>query len=467
MGEYIPDEFGPLSSCAIPLPGPLDYDPKLPPSGVQYSILGKHAPVRRRRRPRRNAGPPGPNKYDIRTVAATFSDAPHWSFGVKLKESASAQDEFPSPFAYNDTHKTFGRDGFSYTMSGWSKSEVNETPGPDRYFPDPKSHPIAGASPKWSFGLKPDQKEETTPGPQSYHVRIVPPCAPAAPSYTIGARVGAQVFSDKEDAHRPGCNEYSVKLQWSEKAASLKGWYKESKTMKTPGPANYIMPNALFSGPQYSVTGKNVPYEDEDYYVAPPGPADYRPTANPTLTRAPRYSLGARWRERALRDDGPCPRTYDPRDRQIRGNDGPKATLKGRYTGKIAITPGPADYDAVKDLSQALSAAQLARIDKMKQKKAEDAADPQSQQDQQQQQQQQQRTPGPADYEPKPVSVTKPSGPKYSLAARLAARKPENTPGPNAYRAAPRFDGPRISMKSRMSPFVLVFPSQRVDTLRV
>jgi hypothetical protein len=34
------------------------------------------------------------------------------------------------------------------------------------------------------------------------------------------------------------------------------------------------------------------------------------------------------------------------------------------------------------------------------------------------------------------------------------------------YNVAPKLDGTRITMKSRMSPFVLVFPSQRIDTLR-
>lgn len=449
MGEYIPGPAGPLSSLAIPLPGPLDYDPKLQSSGVQYSILGKHAPNKLEEI---TIGP-GPNQYNISDVKETFSHSPHWSFGMKLNGTMKVKDDNPSPFAYNNNHKTFGNDGYSYTMSGWFPSTITETPGPDRYFPDPKTHPIAGNSPKWSFGLKPETKEETTPGPQDYEVSSMPLYTPCAPSYTIGSRLGSQ-FASKEDSQNPGCNAYNVKLPPSSKAASLKGWYKESKALKTPGPANYIMPNTLFSGPQYSLTARNIPYEDDEEYVTTrlPGPTDYNPNPKPTLDRSPMYSLGSRWKDvTSKRIDGPGPRTYYPKDRQIRGNDGPKVTLKGRYTTKIGSTPGPADYNT-STVTTSMSVAQLARLEKKR--------------DIPQSSRSVEKTPGPADYDPKPVAVTKTSGPKYSLASRLADRKADQTPGPNAYRAAPRFDGARISMKSRMSPFVLVFPSQRVDTLR-
>ncbi|KAJ3304074.1 hypothetical protein HDU76_005259 [Blyttiomyces sp. JEL0837] len=464
MGEYIAEKDEALSSLAKPLPGPLDYDPKLPPSGVQYSILGKHASLKEV-----NIGP-GPNKYNVRGISAIFDDPPHWSFGMKLDDVAKVTNENPSPFAYDNNHKAFGMEGNAYTMSGRFSTGINETPGPDRYFPSPNSHPTAGASPKFSFGLKIGSKgldinqsiktlrfqliktclEETTPGPQDYEVSVVPPCAPAAPSYTIRPRVGIPVFTDKEDYQRPGFNEYNVKIPISEKAASLKGWYKESKALKTPGPANYIMPNALFCGPQYSLTGRNVPYEDEDYYVAPPGPADYDPDPKLTLDKAPKYSLGNRWRDqRPKNKEVPGPGTYQPKDRQIRGNDGPKVTLKGRHSKS---TPGPADYYSAQ-AGPVLSPAQLARLEKKRELSQKERPV--------------ENTPGPADYRVRTMNVTKPCGPKYSLATRIASRVPDQTPGPNAYRANPRLDGPRISMKSRMSPFVLVFPSQRVDTLRV
>ncbi|KAJ3340579.1 hypothetical protein HDU83_007016, partial [Entophlyctis luteolus] len=77
------------------------------------------------------------------------------------------------------------------------------------------------------------------------------------------------------------------------------------------------------------------------------------------------------------------------------------------------------------------------------------------------------KCPGPADYELKPITTVKTSGPKYTLAARIAPFRKHETPGPNCYTASKALDGPKITMKSRSSPFVLVFPSQRIDTLRL
>ncbi|KAJ3009930.1 UNVERIFIED_CONTAM: hypothetical protein HDU68_002416 [Siphonaria sp. JEL0065] len=83
MGEYIVEKGGvPLSSQANPSPGPLTYDPKLPPSGFQYSILGKHVTTKLEANP---VGP-GPSKYNVSENTVVFNDAPHWSLGMKLGE---------------------------------------------------------------------------------------------------------------------------------------------------------------------------------------------------------------------------------------------------------------------------------------------------------------------------------------------------------------------------------------------
>ncbi|KAJ3109052.1 hypothetical protein HDU97_009170 [Phlyctochytrium planicorne] len=404
MGEYQAPDGEPLSSLANPFPGPLDYDPKLPLSGFQYSILGKHPPLKLD-----NMGP-GPCKYNISPVTAVFNENPHWSLGVKLNDTSKGKDLTPAPFAYHNVHGTFGTDGYAYTISGRAEHSIPESPGPDRYFPLPSSHPLAGASPKWSFGLKPKTINEPSPGPQDYEVPLVAPSGSAAPSYTIRPRVGVPVFTNKEDAQRPGFNEYNPKLQWSEKAASLKGWYKESKAMKTPGPANYIMPNNLFSGPQYSLAARELP-EDENYFAPPPGPADYNPKTAPTLDKSPEFTLGGRWKEHSPKWEGvPGPGAYQPKDRQIKGNDGPKITLKGRHSRKIGSTPGPADYSTTMTPSS-ICAEQLARIDKKKEaprlsrEKSENEAGP-----------------GPADYNLAPMATTKTAGPKYSLSARIARK---------------------------------------------
>ncbi|KAI9206877.1 uncharacterized protein BJ171DRAFT_641682 [Polychytrium aggregatum] len=429
MGEYVPSSGNtPCSTLANPTPGPLDYDPKLP-TGLQYSILGKHPPPKIAAM---NCGP-GPAKYNVDPTKITFDEAPHWSFRAKLKDRSKPLMDNPSPFAYNDDHGTFGKDSLKCTISGWFPMSAEETPGPDRYFPKSEF----GHAPKYSFGLVARQVDDPTPGPQDYKSRFNL-CQSNAAKYKF----------------RPGCNEYYPKMSSSAKATSLKGSYKESKALKTPGPANYIMPNTLFSGPQHSLTGRNIPYEEEPTYVPPPGPTDYSPSADPTRDCPPIYSMGTRrpsLSNKAI--DYPGPGAHQPRDRQVRGNDSQRATLKGRWRSTIEITPGPADYDAAWKPPRSLSDAQLARMGARKsvperiKMVIED-------------------TPGPADYNLKSMNFTKRAGPAYSLSARINSIKRDNVPGPNAYDAGPKRDAPKASMKSRMSPFVLMYPTSRVDTLR-
>ncbi|KAJ3026319.1 UNVERIFIED_CONTAM: hypothetical protein HDU68_005856 [Siphonaria sp. JEL0065] len=451
MGEYIVEKGGvPLSSQANPSPGPLTYDPKLPPSGFQYSILGKHVTTKLEANP---VGP-GPSKYNVSENTVVFNDAPHWSLGMKLGEFLKVENENPSPFAYNNIANTFEKgDGPRYTISGWFETPTDSTPSPDRYFPNPSCIPVAGANPKFSFGLKTSFSEEVSPGPQDYDVHFVRSSISDAPCYTMRPRVGEPVFTNKEDALIPGANEYNPKLPGDSKAASLKGWYKESKSLKTPGPANYIIPNSLFSGPQYSLTGRNIPDEEESHATIP-GPTSYNP--KPLFDKPPEFSLGNRWKPELPKNYGvPGPGAYEPKDRQIRGNGAPKVTLKGRYDKKISRNPGPADYNTANPIERTVSAAQLARLEKSKKEVPQRIRTIVE------------KSPGPADYDLKPVSTVKPCGPKYSLATRIAPFKSDQTPGPNCYAARKPMDGPKITMKSRSSPFVLVFPSQRVDTLRL
>ncbi|ORY45299.1 hypothetical protein BCR33DRAFT_716583 [Rhizoclosmatium globosum] len=426
MGEFIVEKGGyPLSSLSNPTPGPLTYDPKLPPSGFQYSILGKHVASKLEQNP---IGP-GPSKYNVSEDVVVFNDAPHWSFGIKLGELMKVDNENPSPFAYDNTKRC--------------------TPSPDRYNPNLSCIPVAGANPKYSFGLKTKPSEDNNPGPQDYDVHYIRSNIADAPSYTMRPRVGEPVFTNKEDALIPGANEYNPKLPGTGKAASLKGSYKEIKSMKTPGPANYIIPNSLFNGPQYSLTGRNVP-EEEDLVKDLPSPASYNP--QPTFDSPPQFSLGNRRKEQLpFNHYVPGPGAYEPKDRQIRGNGAPKVTLKGRHSQKPNTNPGPADYNTAAPIERTLSAAHLHGWRRVRRKFLTIV----------------EKCPGPADYELKPVSTVKPAGPKYSLATRIAPFKVAETPGPNRYAARKPLDGPKITMKSRSSPFVLVFPSQRVDTLRL
>lgn len=441
MGDYIPaKDEGPLSMLALPTPGPLDYDPKLLQSGVQYSISGKQ-------KQKDTVCGPGPC-YNVRSVDLVFNQSPEYSFGKRLAPEKPLMDN-PSPAVYDDDHGTFGKDSLKYTVSGWEPIPANENPGPDKYFPTGEF----GNAPKYSFGLKPPLIDDPTPGPQYYHSQFGV-TQNQSPIYSMRPRVGVAVFTEKEDAFRPGFNEYHPTIPLSQKAASLKGYYKEIKALKTPGPANYIINNASNCAPQPSLTGRNIPYEDEPYYVPPPGPTDYYPNSDPTRCSLPIYSLGSR--RTPLPDQRllvPGPGTHQPTDRQIQHNDAQKVTLKGRWKNKIDCTPGPADYNATWQPTPSLSMTQLARMGPRK--TVPDRLKSYIEQ-----------SPGPADYKTL-QKITKPACPAYTLAKRLNPLKAMSIPGPNAYQAGLKRDGPQISMKSRMSPFVLVFPSNRVDTLKV
>ncbi|KAJ3057967.1 hypothetical protein HDU99_007035, partial [Rhizoclosmatium hyalinum] len=139
---------------------------------------------------------PGPSKYNVSEDIVVFNDAPHWSFGIKLGELMKVDNENPSPFAYENTKK-FGGEGPK--LSGWFEFPTDSTPSPDRYNPNLSCIPVAGANPKYSFGLKTKPAEDNNPGPQDYDVHYIRSNIADAPSYTMRPRVGEPVFTNKED----------------------------------------------------------------------------------------------------------------------------------------------------------------------------------------------------------------------------------------------------------------------------
>ncbi|KAJ2996526.1 hypothetical protein HDV02_006422 [Globomyces sp. JEL0801] len=391
MGDYLPDTTNPT-------PGPLSYEIKPQTSGYQYSILGKnHSKI-----DQPESIGPGPSKYDIRNTTLVFDKTPNWSFGQKtfsdVKPSVFTmnlkKENFPSPLHYNNQDKGFGKDALSCSMSGrHSTTGIQRgffptnrleyvTPGPDRYLPPSEF----GKAPKYSFGLRPLAIEDVNPGPLDYNVPSVLPDAPRGPAFTM-----------KKQYESPY----------------------DKPMMLTPGPANYIIPPTVATGPQISLRARNIPYQGvtfllmvDDEYIGPnPGPADYKPNRALTVDAAPQFSLGSRLKERL-------------------------SNLKGRYKVKLESSPGPADYNSHLPASTPTAAQLAQRLKNV----IEDS-------------------PGPADYQVCNPSATKTKGPCYTLL--------EQSPGPSAYDASPKDRGSRVSIKSRASPFVLVFPSTRIDTLRV
>jgi hypothetical protein len=71
-----------MAKTAVPSPGPLDYFPKLPPSGFHYSILGKYD------NEHKLEGGPGSSKYDTRPIQVIFDQGPAWTLGKKFEETS-------------------------------------------------------------------------------------------------------------------------------------------------------------------------------------------------------------------------------------------------------------------------------------------------------------------------------------------------------------------------------------------
>ncbi|KAJ3376817.1 hypothetical protein HDU92_008976, partial [Lobulomyces angularis] len=433
MGHYIPPEnHGPLSNLEIPKPGPMDYDPKLASDSFQYSIQGKT------NLPNHANQSPGPAAHEILPKDQLFQGG---HIGIKLKELKATLNNTPSPFAYNEL-RTIGKDlsiqkeCLSYSISGWYPCSAFQNPGPEQYYPPAK----LGENPKWSFGLKPKVLDDITPSPQDYNPIGVKPGARTAPSYTMRPQVGDKDIASHEIV--PGPNKYYPRLKWSEKAASLKGWYKETKSLKTPGAANYIIPNNIFQGPQYSLTPKYIEPNSDD---VTPGPTDYNPSLKLVNETKPTFSLGERRPIVFENTEGvPSPSAYNPKDRQIKGNDASKVTLKSRHYTKQFSTPGPSDYVSIKPLSK-LSAFELARSETRKNRHANNNENDKKPKF---------NGPGPADYEVKPMAITRKNYPAFSLGKRLAEQKISSTPSANAYSPIVK-KGNGIKMKSRMSPFVM------------
>ncbi|KAJ3180057.1 hypothetical protein HDU87_002280 [Geranomyces variabilis] len=474
MGEYIPDKDGPLSALALPTPSAQSYSPHLPPTGRCISILGKHTA------PASTPGMlgPGPQKYnagDPRAARIVLPESPAWSFAgtvpaTRSLVAAAARTDFeddlggtPGPAVYDPRQGRIGTEGPSFSISGRFETAASAEPGPDHYFPPPSATGVCTA-PSYSFGTKSSTIVDPTPGPQSYSTPRVPPHASTAPLHTFGPRIGYPVFTDIENVSHPAPSAYFPKLTWNEKAATLKGWYTESKALKTPGPANYIMPAALFSGPQFSIIGKHDPEETlANEKLSRPGPASYSPDVAATRARGPAYTLKSRTGPTRPPKHHPGPGAYTPRDRQLRGNDSSKVTIKGRWRSWQECTPGPADYTP----APSLTPAQLARLDARENERRRahvHVAPPMHA-----------PTPGPGSYSPR---LCTPSSPGFTLGKRLdsSTKTPlTKTPSPNAYPPGPPAAppaaqrGPKAgaTLKSRMSPYVTVFPTTRVDTLRV
>ncbi len=113
----------------------------------------------------------------------------------------------------------------------------------------------------------------------------------------------------------------------------------------------------------------------------------------------------------------PGPGAYQPKDRQIKGNDAPKATLKSRHFVKLENTPGyvklklsksPGYYDS----HIAEERMRPCHVVKINNRRREDRLKSATE-----------ITPGPSDYVFEKLESVKPAGPAYSLGKKYDDQK--------------------------------------------
>ncbi|KAI9151010.1 hypothetical protein H9P43_009625 [Blastocladiella emersonii ATCC 22665] len=423
----------------------------------------------------------------------------------EINEGNAVVDVTPSPLSYRVDYESLEyRSRFAgHSISGRHNPHDPETPAPNAYQSPAQ---LGDGVPKWSIANKFIVLHDSHPGPSDYSPESLR-VRSKAPEYSMRRKTGPPLFFTKENP--PGCNEYHPKLEPSQVAATVKGRYKETKIIKTPGPANYLIPSGVPTGPQFSMVGRGefLPEDDPAYWTepgpaVPPGPSSYSPNAKATLTHAPTYSLGTRYAMPAPHDVSPGP-AYRPTIGTIAKNDGPRVALKSRHPERRKHLPGPADYApsapvTVRDLVHQLQQRKAGAAAIQSRRKAELAAAAAAMEaaaaaaaaaEQQQQLAPPPRrrvshpTPGPADYDTRPAHrMQYASPPKYSLSSRPVGRDGVPVggvgsgngagPAPNAY--VPSSDsfrkvpGPKAaSMKGRLGDNVMVFPSLRLDTLRI
>ncbi|KAJ3366675.1 hypothetical protein GGF32_003319 [Allomyces javanicus] len=434
----------------------------------------------------------------------------------KKKALASgAVDVTPSPLAYGVNYDTLDyrskHEGFS--ISGRHPLPDSETPAPSAY----KEPVLLGEGvPKWSIANKLLDIQDPAPGPCEYSPDGIHQLT-TAPSFSMRRKTGPPIFYMRDNP--PGANAYHPKMETSQIATSLKGRYKDSKALKdkTPGPANYLIPAGLPNGPHFSMVSRNECAPEDDLWLESPhrgrrpaGPATYSPHAEATLVDAPVYSLGKRLPLLKPEDVSPGPK-YHPLLESVARNDRPKVTLKSRHAERPKKTPGPGDYS----ITTTVTVDDLIRT--VAERKAAAAALQQKRKQQQAQAQAAATLPTASDVRPtsaptptKPSSWSSPgpsdynvvharkqvfqSTPSYSLSSRTGKTgvRIHDGPAPNAY--APGFDSEVVvpvkgggggkgakraelaaarrlaraaTMKGRLGDAVLVFPSLRLDTLKV
>lgn len=435
------DDYVPLTSLAYPTPAPSDYYPTFPP-GIQYSVVGKPNLIYEEKQ---KVGP-GPYKYNTRdAVQAILKSIPEYTMGMRLKEIkfTGGIESNPSPLEY-DTSKVIGKDAPSAPFTGARFDFSYNWPSPNKYVGVKKD--VDG--PKYTIRLHNPLIAEEKPGPSDYNVPHVLPNASTAPKFTMRPFLDRSIIPKDESVH-PTFNTYSPKMERTGAIPTIKGPFQPLHDDKIPGPANYTRPT-LPEGPKFTMIARSLAFGGEEFIPDYPSPLEYHPNFKLAWTESPTYTIGAR--VPLLKDErieNPGPGTYKDKTGKVEFNNAVKITLKGRIADIVDEKPSPAQYN-VEESSKSIATGGQYRVHMRPSE--EKTTEPMI-------------TPGPSDYEV--LSAYKKGvkhAPNYTVRKRLTEPKRDHVPAPNTYDARDKLKGGNITFKGRPSPYVIVFPQERMGS---
>ncbi|TPX52874.1 hypothetical protein SeMB42_g01125 [Synchytrium endobioticum] len=461
-----------LSALAYHTPGPSDYEIHLPLSGPKFSILARHREIAK------NSTPP-PTAYDAQSsLSATWTHGPSITFSGKfngfppLVEDRSSS---PAPTFYQNGESTIGLDKPKFTISGRHVLPADQTPGP-KYAVDVKD-----TAPMFSFRIKPADKPEELPSPTDYNTsNFASVKFSNEPAYSIRPKTTMNIPMPEGAS----CY-YYPKLEWVKNGGvTLKGYYREVKTLQTPSPAQYKLPNSSNEAPQFSLTARQYPPESKDIV---PAPTEYSPNLDASTAKPRAATLKGRHGASAFNCisalNTPSPSEYLPKDRQIVCNGAPKVTMKSRHPCKIDDIPGPSHYSpfAGRPKTTANALKDTKGVNTHNRGTENSNEEPQHQQlphlteerVMDVEELQQETLPGDKKSKPKaddlrPVTAPVPQHTRgYTFGVRSTMSQKNDTPSPNSYYPEPVWKRKAVTFKGRTTPYMANFTTNRFDTLRV
>ena len=390
------------------IPGPGNYQAKSHiAEGPQYSIYQK--------RDNKIEQTPGPGDYNN-----PEKEQKGVTIGRRITEREG--DDLPGPGNYQD--KTHIGEGAKYSIYQKREQKIEQTPGPGEY------EELSEAKKGVVIGKRIQEREaEELPGPGNYEGNTY---VGEGPQYSMYPK------REHKIDFTPGPGDYEQVSQ-KQKGVIIGQRLKDKYVEELPGPGNYEGKTHIGEGAQYSIYQKR-----EQKIEQTPGPGDYN---NPNQEQKG-VTIGKRFENKPA-EDIPGPGNYQAKSHI---KEGPQYSIYQKREQKINFTPGPGDYESVKDEQKGIIIGQ-----RLKERDAEELPGPGNYEGRshlgegphytmyEKRDQKIEQTPGPGDYND-PNKEQK----GVTIGQRFTSKQAEDIPGPGNYQNKSHVgEGPQYSMNQK------------------